>query len=230
LLGGLPLRVNAQVAYEPPPDLGLPGHREGGGTRGEGSCLQDPSSLFVAVMPEDGFGQTSLDAPTLYWYLPATNAETAEFFLLNEQDEEIYRATVSLPQEGGVVNFRLPTTVSNRSLLQAGEDYRWYFSLNCNPDDPSGNLVTQGGLRRIQLNMPLAEEIANTAPGDRPAIYASEGIWHDALISLVDLHQPGNPKWGTDWQSLLESVKLEAIADKPFAENLQIIEEEFFVR
>ena len=53
-------------------------------------------------------------------------------------------------------------------------------------------------------------------------IYAQEGIWYDTLATLnaAKLAQPDDVTLASEWKDLLQQVGLEAIADRPLAEQL----------
>lgn len=202
-----------------PPDRGLPGRREGGGTRG--SCLRGQVPL-TALMPNSNFAQTTRTNPTFFWYVPPFLAETAEFVLLDENDNELYYTTMQLVEDGGIVSLNLPTVKdadgNDVSLLKEGQDYRWYFSLVCDPDDRSGDVFAEGWIQRIQPTPALASRLLSAAnERTRATIYAEAGIWHDALATLAELRrsQPGNSTLLSSWTTLLESVDLESIAAEP---------------
>ncbi|NJN86669.1 MAG: DUF928 domain-containing protein [Leptolyngbyaceae cyanobacterium SL_7_1] len=202
-----------------PPDRGLPGRREGGGTRG--SCLRGQVPL-TALMPASNFAQTTKTSPTFFWYVPPFLAETAEFVLLDEHDNELYHTTVQLVEDGGVVSLSLPTVKdasgTDVSLLNEGQDYHWYFSLICDPDDRSGDVFAEGWIQRVQPTLALTNRLAIArTEREQAAVYAEAGIWHDALTTLAELRrsQPSNSALLSNWITLLESVDLENIASEP---------------
>ncbi|NET47617.1 MAG: DUF928 domain-containing protein, partial [Merismopedia sp. SIO2A8] len=88
----------AFAQYNPPSDLGLPSRREPGGTRGACPAVSAPTQAMpvdglslTPLMPQDNhFGQTLSPYPTFYWYVPAIEAQAAEFVLMDEAENEIY--------------------------------------------------------------------------------------------------------------------------------------------
>lgn len=214
---GLPTVSLAQQFV--PPDRGLPGRREGGGTRG--SCLRGQVPL-TALMPDSNFAQTTQTSPTFFWYIPPFLGEVAEFVLLDENDNELYQTTVQLGEQGGVVSLSLPAVKdaagNDKSLLNEGQDYRWYFSIICDPDDRSGDVFAEGWIQRVQPTLALTNQLAIArTEREQAAIYAEAGIWHDALTTLAELRrsQPSNAALLSNWVTLLESVDLENIASEP---------------
>ena len=54
-------------------------------------------------------------------------------------------------------------------------------------------------------------------PRERVALYVANGIWHEALTTLAELHyaEPKNAAISKDWASILHEVGLDAIATEP---------------
>lgn len=198
-----------------PPDRGLPGRREGGGTRG--NCLTGQPTL-TAFIPQTNFGRTTRAYPTLYWYVPQTAAAAAEFELLNEKEEEVYKTQVQLTQKAGVIQITLPET-DRTAALEVGKTYHWYFSLVCDPQDRSGDVITEGWIERSQVDSTLTSQLDQATEGDRAVLYARSGIWYDALDTLADLRRvnPNDPIVLKSWNNLLTSVGLDNLAPEGVA-------------
>jgi hypothetical protein len=213
LLGLWPIMAIAQE-YVPPVE-GLPGRRQGGGTRGD--CLPSDASL-IALMPNSNFGQTLEDYPTFYWYVPEVAAEAAEFVLLDENDNEIYIAEYQLSNQSGIISLSLPAT-AGLPPLEVGQDYHWYFSLICDRLDRSGDLFTEGWVRRIS-DPSLAQQASQLSALDQATLYAESGIWYEALDILAGLRRdrPTDPQVSQGWTTLLNSVGLGELIDQPFIE------------
>lgn len=195
-----------------PKNRGLPGRRAGSGTRG--ACSQIPAAQvgsMVAFMPQSNLGTTTSDYPTLAWYVPTTQATTATFVLLDEQQHEIYSTEMNLLGQPGILRVVLPSSIPP---LKTGMNYRWKFVLTCDSDEPSNNLLTEGWLQRVVLDETVQQQLQSASLRERAAIYAREGVWYDALSTLMMLRQsqPNNAALTKDWQSLLESIDLGSIA------------------
>jgi hypothetical protein len=196
-----------------PPDRGLPGRREGGGTRG--NCITAQPTL-TALMPQSNFGRTTRAYPTLLWYIPKNTAVSAEFELMNDQEETVYKTQVQLTSEPGIIQLTAPETVS-AAALEVGRTYHWYFSLVCDPQDRSGDPITEGWIERIQPDALLLSQLDKATDRDRATRYAEAGIWYDALNTLVEL-QAAYPQDSTvlrSWKALLTSVDLGKLAELP---------------
>jgi Domain of Unknown Function (DUF928) len=211
IVGGATLQVTYAQEYNPP-DRGLPGRREGGGTRG--NCVHGDTPL-VALIPETNFGTTLEPYPTFYWSIPQMPAATAEFVLLDENDDEVYKNTIQLAGPG-IVSLSVPNDGSV-APLERGKDYHWYFSVVCDARDRSGDIFAEGWIQRIAPPAGLTNQLAAAAVSDRPTIFANAGIWYDALTTLAKLRQadPENPQLSSKWANLLRSVGLENLAGQP---------------
>lgn len=201
-----------------PPARGLPGRREAGGTRG-GRCIDsqpDAPQNLVALMPMDNYGGTLSSYPTLFWRVPPNQAEAIELILFDEADNEIYRTTLDITGEAGVVSLSLPAH-SGLPPLEVGQLYRWSFSLICDAADRSADIYTEGWLQRLEPTSDLVAQIEAAAESDRPAIYAAAGLWHDALSAIAQQRyaDPDDEAAIARWRNLLESVGLSDIADEP---------------
>jgi Domain of Unknown Function (DUF928) len=213
ILGGFPWVALAQE-YDPP-NRGLPGRREGGGTRG---CWtgQDSASdrTLTALVPSQNFGYTLAAYPTFFVYIPpayAQQAAAAEFALVDDKGNEVYKATFQTTANTSIVELGLPETI-NLPPLEVGKDYYWSFSLVCDLSDRSADLVVDSWIQRIEPTPEQARAIESATPEELPALYAQEGIWYDALHSLADNRtQLGNSVAASQWNQLLGSVGLDQI-------------------
>ncbi|GAB4160077.1 MAG: hypothetical protein Fur0046_39310 [Cyanobacteria bacterium J069] len=214
-LGGLPMAALAQDYV--PPNRGLPGRREGGGTRGcwTSPTLTSSQNRLTALVPAQNLGYTLNEHPTFFVYIPAFYADkavAAEFILSDDQDNEIYRTRFTTADQSGILRISLPAE-ANMAPLEVGRDYHWSFALVCDLNDPSGNLVVDSWIQRVQPSPALAASLAQASPDELPALYAQSGIWYDALSSLTDPYrQPTDPATTAQWQTLLNAVGLSNIA------------------
>jgi len=227
MIGGFPLTAIAQE-YSPPDEVGLPGRREGGGTRGCWNELTAASAtpvssstdeLPTALAPDENFGYTTSAHPTFFFYIPQLYAEkavAADFILLDEQGNELYSTTFQPSNTTNVIRVTLPA--DSASALELGKSYQWSFGLACNLDDRSGDRVMDGWIQRIEPDAALQTALANASPTELPSLYAQSGIWYDALASLVALRATPTSQLSDQWSALLNSVGLNHIAEASFAQ------------
>lgn len=217
----------------PPPNLGAPsGRQRGGASRGECPNVNKPLTALVPATQkslgekrgnpalntfESVWGLTVAAHPTLWFYVPysLTAKLPIEFVLQDDQGKEVYKTSFKASQtQPGIVSLHLPST---EKPLEIGKMYHWYFIIDCDPDAPP---LVEGWVQRVAPNPTLASQLQKATPRQRVALYAQQGIWHDALTTLAELRSAnsGDAALSNDWVSLLQSVNLEAIATEPIVE------------
>ena len=152
--------------------------------------------------------------PTFLVYVPQTAARIAEFSLFGRNNRGIYQTTFALGRTPKIVSFSLPTTAPS---LKIGEDYQWFFTMICMPQDRLQDQFVTGSVRRIQLNPASPDKLEKAAPKERIDLYTANGIWYEALSTLLMLRrsQPNDPNLIAAWQRLLHTVGLDAISAQP---------------
>jgi hypothetical protein len=203
----------ANIKFKSPKN-GAPPATAGGATRGR--CLSGTKTM-TALTPKDHIGQTIAERPSFFVAVPRSPAKTAELLLLNADGTDVvYQKLFPLPITPGIVRLNLP---KDAPALQVGKRYQWFVTLNCNPRDPSGNPTVEGWIERIEPSLTLKKALAKTELKQRPDLYAESGIWHETLAALADLRRqtPNNSKVQSDWQELLKSAGLDAVANELLA-------------
>lgn len=203
----------SQVNFQPP-DVSAPGNRQGGTSRGSGAC---PAGLSITpLVPVSNIGLTVEDSPTFFVYIPQTSAKV-EFTLLTENEEDVVYETAFKPSKSGVVGVTLPPASGSRKPLEVGKRYVWSFSMVCDPNDRSADLVVKGWVQRIAPQPTINEAMSNPDPRARLAVYAKNGLWYETLATLAQLrlNTPNDSALTTDWTQLLQSQKLDAVANQP---------------
>jgi hypothetical protein len=205
-----------QVTFDPPKD-GQPDDSAGGASRDSGICPQDAKAVgspVTPLMPANRHGLTVEDHPTFFVYVPQTSAQKALFVLKDKNEDYYYNKTLSLPRTAGIISFTLPT---DARAIEIGKRYQWSFVMICGeeirPDSPG----VKGQIQRIEPSQALLSQLKNVSPLERAALYGKNGIWFDTLTSLAQLRreQPGDSTLRANWEELLRSVGLGAIATKP---------------
>ena len=181
-----------------------------------GKCENFPEASFTALVPENKIARTVSDYPTFFFYLPQPNAELAEFILEDENGNLIYAQALTIKNLSGVISVSIPAN-TNVPPLEVGKNYIWKFSLVCDPEDRASDRVETGIVRRVELSADILRQLENADPRRKTFIYAKNGIWQDALGNLVAARRanPNAPVFQTDWESLLDSVRLGEIAKAP---------------
>jgi len=215
----------------PPPEAlankkeGLPSRRVGAGTRGECTTLASTekmatkqNKLLMPLIPENILSKTISPSPTLYWYVPETAVNRAEFRVVDQRDKPLYTAIIPLSGKAGIVSYKIPANVANR-ILRPNQQYEWMFSLLCDRNDPSGNPFVRGILQRVPSQASLVNQLRGAKPSDRSRIYAQAGIWQEAISEVVQQRcaRPNDNALYSQWVQLLRSVSLEQYSNESIA-------------
>lgn len=206
----------------PPPNIGEPnGRGQGGGSRG-GACqrYEGITALVPLATPSTVWGITVADYPTLWLYAPQGLAENVplELVLEDETNRSRYRTVVrSTETIAGVFSLSLtakPLPVGN---------YRWSVSISCDPAEPDLPITIQGNLQRIAPSALLQSQLAQTQdPIERASLYATAGIWYDALTALGERRRQANDA-AAAWSDLLQQANLDPFAAAPIAPCCSLI-------
>jgi Domain of Unknown Function (DUF928) len=208
--------ASIQFVPPPPPDLGEPGGRpEGGGSRGCQAIALAPQTTI------GHWGQTTAERPT-FWFRLATARDLSSndrlaFILRDESNKILYQTEFAPPNSPpGIVKFTLPNTAAP---LKTQTSYRWEFSIGCDAatveDRPS---TVVGRIQRVELNPTIASQIAAATPLEQAKLYASNGIWYDAVTVLgneLQSQATPDPSIASAWKRILEQVNLEDLGSVP---------------
>ncbi|MEH2460149.1 DUF928 domain-containing protein [Nostoc sp.] len=195
-----------------PPNRKAPQTTAGGASRGS-SCFLESKETLTPLMPPNKLGLTLAERPTFYWFVPQIQVQTAHFSLLDGEDI-IYETTFKLPKQSGIIGFTLPAKAPS---LKVGKQYHWYMVNACNSEELAEEINVDGWVERIQPTPDLSKLIARTNPKQLSQVYATAGIWYEAVHTLVQqrLANPSDRTVMTNWQALLESVGLKNLVSKP---------------
>lgn len=208
----------AQASGFAPPSgsSGSPPRTSGGASRGD-SCIQSTplvtasSSSVKALIPQNNYGITTSIRPTFLVYLPKTEADEVFFSIKDKDKNTLYQMTLPIAQsQEGIIAIQLPEDAPE---LAVGQDYQWFVTLRCNGKMHPNNPFVDAWIKRVELN------VANNQNNllQQANYLASNGIWYDAAATLASLRQaqPQNQDISSQWQTLLNSVGLEAITNAP---------------
>ncbi|ABA23733.1 Protein of unknown function DUF928 [Trichormus variabilis ATCC 29413] len=204
-----------QVTFRPP-KAQAPKKSIGGASRDASSCGADVSATIQAsvtpLLPKTNIGLTVAERPTIFVYVPQTNAKTALFALQDERGKQSYQRILHLSKKPGVIEIKLPSSVS---ALKIGQNYQWSLVMICTEELEPDSPWVSGWIRRVESHRNLSHQPTVQLASK----LANMGIWYDSLATLAELKrkQPNNPTVTTSWQELLRSVDLSAIAEVPLA-------------
>ena len=100
--------------------------------------------------------------------------------------------------------------------LKPGVSYQWSVALVSDENNRSTDVFSMGIIERVELGESLKIRVQNSEGTRRVAVYASEGIWYDALDTISSLieQSPNDQELLSIRTSLLEQVGLPAAAGK----------------
>jgi len=190
------------ILYIPPP-RGATKVRVGAATRGE--RLDVPT---LDALAPDHVAYTTHAAPVLCWYLSESTETRIDIALRDEQSvEPLLELTVPRDTSPGVHELRL---AEQDMTLQEGRVYLWFVSLVPDAESRSNDVIASGAIQRIAASPELVRELAGSPPRDAWRVYASHGIWYDALAELTDRieRNPGDRALRDARMRLLQQVEL----------------------
>ncbi|MEA5563933.1 DUF928 domain-containing protein [Anabaena sp. UHCC 0399] len=203
-------------ASEPPPG----GRVRGGAKRGLCPSVQPQLTALVPYTEDtptvtNVWGLTTEAHPTLMFYMPYAHnvAYPTEFVLQDQESNSIYQTAIALPAKPGIIRISVPQNIT----LAVNKRYRWFLTVDCDPQKDSPPTYVEGVIKRVTLNKKVTEKLKTATPLQRFDIYLQNGIWHEALKTLSQLHQenPKDQEIKVQWQNLLTSIRLEDVASQP---------------
>jgi hypothetical protein len=205
----------ARVVFKPPGDR-APKTSAGGASRNDSTCGiasdKPPGENVTPLLPKSDIGLTLAEHPTIFIYVPETNAKAVFFSIKDVNNNNIYQDYLALPHKSGIIQVKLPISSPG---LKADQRYKWSLAMICTsslePDSP----FVSGWIHRVNIGNTLNNTKNLTL--DSVIKLAASGLWYDTLSALAELRraQPNNQILTTSWQDLLNSVGLNAIADEP---------------
>jgi hypothetical protein len=192
-----------------PVNRGKPDKTAGAATRG--GCSQ--KNFVTALMPKEKLGLTFDERPTFYWHTSKSNAETAEFFLLDDNNDLVYAANVNLPKKRGIFAFTLPGEAPG---LKANKKYHWYLSIDCSSEETDDIVTVDGWVERTKPNPTIRMKLNKSTPKHRSKIYADASIWHEAITNVAQQRciAPDDSTMELYWNQLLTSVGLKGLVSE----------------
>lgn len=194
---------------------GAPARRVGGGTRG----LADSDVLpVVAAIAPESTGFTVSEQPTLYWYL-SEYWQVPFRFSLTYDDSEI-GTNVSLEDSiDPVLDVEIKQPMSGIQAFDLADydvalkpeiTYRWAIFMVAE-EARSNDLVTEATIKFSPADEELTSALNNASEQDKPQIYATQGIWYEAVDTLSELinQNPYELKFSQARSELLRQVGLE---------------------
>ncbi|MEG4571891.1 DUF928 domain-containing protein [Microcoleus sp. N3A4] len=198
-----------------PPEDGVPGRREGGGTRG--LACPTVTTALTALIPQSTMGQTISAKPTFFYYLPVALDKTVQFELADERDKTLYKKSFRMvTTRAGIVSVSFGSD-GNSPTLEVGKNYQWYFTIKCDPKNTTDDVLVSGWINRTALAPTVKTELDRSPDRAKLSIFAQQGLWYEYLATLAQLRMesPSDASLALKWLEVLNSVELGKIAQEP---------------
>lgn len=192
--------IQTRIVYKPPL-RGAPAVRIDGGSRGSGVSL-----ICLTVLAPDHAGLTIHDQPALFWYQSEPADVPFELTVIEAgKPQPLLRIRLPDAKKAGIQHVRLS---EHGVKLVPGVEYEWVVALVVDPESRSKDVVASGFIQRVEPSAALSARVANANKADLPAIYAEEGLWYDALETLLTEAQTGDPSLQAESAALLNQAGL----------------------
>ncbi|MEH1823794.1 MAG: DUF928 domain-containing protein [Nostoc sp.] len=202
--------------FTPATGKGAPQQASGGASRVGNYYLNsstvsttEPAAL-IALLPQNFYGTTVSERPTILVYLPTSNAQEAVFSLKDEAGNMQYQMNISVAGKTGIIPIKLP---ANAPALAAGKNYQWFLALKLDGQLSPSTPYVDGWVQRIQPSAELATAMQEQDALKRATAFGKNGVWYDCVATLATAYtsQPNNATLRKQWEELLSSVSLKEI-------------------
>jgi hypothetical protein len=179
--------------------------------------LAEPKSenkLVKAITPSTNIGFTVTSHPSIFIYVPQTEAQRGFFSIQDEESNYYYQTSISLPKQSGVIEVGLP---DDAPALEVGKNYKWSLGVICHQYLEADSPFVTGWIRRIETSKAIVHSSPSQISVDMLNKLAADGVWYDTISTMAKLRRqyPSNQKLVASWERLLKSSELNAIADQP---------------
>jgi hypothetical protein len=199
------------IAHSPLPVYHPPGISEGvlpirvgGGSRGGGN-----DAITLEVLVPDAVALTTRTQPSLYWYQSASAKTRCEVTLTQPKKAKPLLVLKSTGDtEAGIHSISLSKF---NVKLEPKVVYKWSVAVVNDPSNRSQDTIANGVIECIPATPELAAKLSAAGADDKASIYASAGIWYDALdaLSLTIAAHPHDQELQDQRAKLLSQVGLD---------------------
>ncbi len=232
------------TAPPPPPDRSAAGERGEAASRGCGNSKQPLMALvpdYKQTISLNGgekipvtkvWGLTTSEYPTFWFFVPDDKSSITEMeFVVKDESQKpsktLYRTFLNKPEMPGIISVSMNKTAEPLQVSQVMHQkmYHWFLKVRvkCNPQQSAQLQAIDGWIERVRPSSTLTDSLNQATPLQQVALYAKNGIWHNALTTLAELRlaKPKDSPLLTDWTSLLKSEQLDSLANYPLVNCCQ---------
>jgi hypothetical protein len=234
--------IDATVNYNPPnppvtrdsKDTNPGGSPQPVCLENERSCIpytENPLTALIYVYEEDReaeididqvpivWGQTQINEPTLFFYLPyEPESYDALVFRLDDYEnrrEIIPEQPVMVSESPGIIGITFP----EGTVLEKNVNYRWSLIVEFVPGGNSSDIVVSGRIQKTELSEETSSELQKaTSVLERADILGEAGIWYDMLAELALNHSESRDAWSR----LLQASGLAGILSADIVDYYQL--------
>lgn len=150
------------------------------------TAIQQRSIPITLLAPSNHVGKTSAVAPTLAWFVTATDpyrVRISLYILDADQSSELIHELEYIETSSGLVQYTVPT---EQTTLQDGQRFFVELSIACKPEDDrfSPPFVAEVDVELPSAALKMALMQADT-PGQKAELFAKAGYWFDAVRELL---------------------------------------------
>lgn len=201
---------------EPPPEQPAPQSTTSGGSRPiVGTCLKYPkqSPPFTAIASLRSVGFTPHDRPTVWVYIPPTDAKMLEFSLFDQNRQGIYQIPIAIENQTGFIPISLP---SSAPALNQNQPYYWTVALVCDAEQRTNDWITGGWIQQRSIDSVLQHQLKQATLTEQIRLTAKAGYWYEAVDAYLRSQQadPNDPQFCTLWADLLETGNLKSFLSR----------------
>ncbi len=202
--------------FTPAAGKGTPQQASGGASR-LGTYYVNPSTVsateiaaLIALLPQNFYGTTVSERPTILVHLPVSNAQEAVFSLKDETGNMHYQMNIPVAGKTGVIPIKLP---ADAPALGIGKNYQWLLALKVDGKLSPSTPYVDGWVQRIQPSAELATAMQDKDVLKRATALGKNGVWYDCVATLAVAYtaEPSNANLRKQWEELLSSVSLKEI-------------------
>jgi len=174
-----PAATRPAITYKPPL-RDDPQAEEDGGTRGTGG-----EAAILQVLAPDHAGLTLQAQPTLYWYARTPVATRFEIALIDkDKSDPLLEVEAGNKKVAGIQQLDLG---DHNLSLQPEVSYQWSVTQVIKEGSQSTDVIASGLIERMKPGEGLTSRIKKSHGVNLVGVYASEGIWYDALETISSM-------------------------------------------
>jgi len=201
---------------EPPPEQPAPQSTTSGGSRPIArTCLKYPkqSAPFTAIASLRSVGLTPHEHPSVWVYVPPTDAKMLEFSLFDQNRQGIYQISIAIENQTGFIPISLP---SSAPALNQNQPYYWTVALVCDAEQRTDDWNTGGWIQQRSIDSVLQDQLKQATLTQQIRLAAKAGYWYEAVDTYLRAQQahPNDPQLCTLWADLLATGNLKSFLPK----------------